>query len=135
MFKRSLQNDSAMKQPTKMPSGWTDNRERRHENREERASALRNRFAAVSKKAGLKAPRRSSNRSRMVFLWGLVFCLVAALGYYHFSAQTGAVTGGQTAFASCRQAAAAGIGPMTRSHPAYRWWLDADQDGIACEWN
>ncbi|MEO3813510.1 excalibur calcium-binding domain-containing protein [Sphaerisporangium sp. B11E5] len=39
-----------------------------------------------------------------------------------------------TRFASCKQANAAGYGPYTKGvHPEYHWYIDGDQDGVACE--
>jgi hypothetical protein len=34
---------------------------------------------------------------------------------------------------NCRQARALGIAPMHRGERGYAVWLDADNDGIACE--
>ena len=39
----------------------------------------------------------------------------------------------QDGFANCAAAKAAGRGTILRSDPAYRSWLDADNDGLACE--
>ncbi|MFC6085014.1 excalibur calcium-binding domain-containing protein [Sphaerisporangium aureirubrum] len=37
-------------------------------------------------------------------------------------------------FASCKQANAAGYGPYTKGlHAEYAWYVDGDQDGVACE--
>lgn len=37
------------------------------------------------------------------------------------------------AFPNCAAARAAGKAPIMRGEPGYAWYLDADDDGIACE--
>ncbi|GAA1005571.1 hypothetical protein Aple_051500 [Acrocarpospora pleiomorpha] len=40
----------------------------------------------------------------------------------------------QTKYASCREAVAAGAGPFFKgTHPQYAWYVDKDNDGIACD--
>jgi hypothetical protein len=36
-------------------------------------------------------------------------------------------------YGNCAQARAAGVAPIYRGQPGYAPWLDADDDGIACE--
>jgi Excalibur calcium-binding domain len=38
-------------------------------------------------------------------------------------------------FRSCADARAAGAAPLRRGQPGYAYHLDADGDGIACEWS
>lgn len=45
-----------------------------------------------------------------------------------------APSGGATYYKNCAAARAAGAAPILRSQPGYRAPLDADNDGIACEW-
>lgn len=40
-----------------------------------------------------------------------------------------------TYFRTCAEARAAGAAPMYRGQPGYASYLDADGDGIACEWS
>ncbi|PVE20515.1 hypothetical protein DC522_31845 [Microvirga sp. KLBC 81] len=42
--------------------------------------------------------------------------------------------GGSGSFRTCAQARAAGAAPIARGNPDYAPHLDADGDGIACEW-
>ncbi|WP_204070934.1 excalibur calcium-binding domain-containing protein [Planotetraspora phitsanulokensis] len=43
-------------------------------------------------------------------------------------------TPGSVRFADCRQANDNGYGPYTRGvHPEYYWYVDADNDGVACD--
>lgn len=41
--------------------------------------------------------------------------------------------GGETYYANCAAARAAGASPLRRGDPGYRGGLDRDNDGVACE--
>jgi hypothetical protein len=43
--------------------------------------------------------------------------------------------GGGSSFRNCAAARAAGAAPLRRGQPGYGSHLDADADGIACEWS
>lgn len=71
---------------------------------------------------------------------GVVIVLIAAAAYLTNDGG-GSRSGGRSLFGDdpyfrrCADAAAAGYGRMREGEPGYAHHLDADGDGVACEWN
>jgi hypothetical protein len=102
---------------------------------EARAKALHRRFAKAS---GAGGKSRGFSAS---WIWlPLMFVLGISGAAWHetqkaqagFSAELNRTS---PVFRYCRDTRAAGYGPILLGQPGYAVWLDADRDGIACEWN
>ncbi len=98
-----------------------------------RANELQRRFAGVSREA---FPVRRRWRSGLVWFVVLFLLGLFSAAYTDMNArQRLAAKDRSPFFRYCSQAEAAGVTPILHSQAGYAWWLDADRDGIACEWN
>ncbi len=65
----------------------------------------------------------------------LILSALAVLGLFshHFHLHAPAIFDPYSGLRNCRQMRATGLSSIPAGHPAYRPWMDADHDGIACE--
>jgi hypothetical protein len=80
-------------------------------------------------------------------LWGLILIVIVALGWRMLSREplpppphpsvwpAEIKAKHQTARRSCDDARAVGLAPATKGYPGYWPHLDADNDGMSCEWS
>jgi hypothetical protein len=79
--------------------------------------------------------RRQERRERFI-VWAFFFYSPALGPLLSFgSSPSVAQVRSYSSFRSCADARAAGAAPLHRGQPGYSSHLDADGDGIACEWS
>ena len=97
-----------------------------------RAQQLKQQFKTVSQ------TRIPVKKNRSGFFWGWIIVYLAlgavAIAFYDIEQKRIAADEGKFVyFRTCKEALMAGAAPILRGQPGYDWWLDADNDGIACE--